>query len=119
MFYKISRALKKNNKGFTLVELMVVVVIIGVLVAIAIPIYNNVTDTARDKADEANVRTIKGAVQMYASTQGGQLPSVTNQVVNESSILKNYLDLPLYYPGTTNYYKFSVTDGVITASQNN
>jgi type II secretion system protein G len=61
---------KKNQKGFTLVELMVVVVIIGILVAIAIPVYNNTLDSAKEKADAANVRTIEGAVVMYLSEKG-------------------------------------------------
>lgn len=57
-----------NQKGFTLVELMVVVVIIGILVAIAIPIYNAVTTRAETGAIEANLRTIDGAItSMMAS----------------------------------------------------
>lgn len=51
----------KSNKGFTLVELMVVVVILAVLVAIAVPIYNNITDSAELRACHANLRTIDGA----------------------------------------------------------
>ena len=58
----------RNQKGFTLVELMVVVVIIGVLVAIAVPVYNNVTLKAEKSAIEANLRTIDGAIMTYYAT---------------------------------------------------
>lgn len=57
--------MKRNNKGFTLVELMVVILIIGILVAIAVPVYNNVQKNAKEKACALNIRTIEGAVVQY------------------------------------------------------
>ena len=48
---------KNNNKGFTLAELLIVVAIIAVLVAIAIPIFTNQLEKAREATDAANVRS--------------------------------------------------------------
>ncbi len=48
--------MKKNNKGFTLAELLIVVAIIAVLVAVAIPVFTNSLDKAKQAADEANIR---------------------------------------------------------------
>ena len=48
--------MKKNNKGFTLAELLIVVAIIAVLVAIAIPIFTTQLEKSREAVDAANIR---------------------------------------------------------------
>ena len=50
------RKLTKNKKGFTLAELLIVVAIIGVLVAISIPIFSAQLEKAREATDQANIR---------------------------------------------------------------
>ena len=64
----------KNQKGFTLAEVMVVVVIIGILVAIAVPVYRQSTTQANRRAVEANLRTIESAIMQYGSTNEGAIP---------------------------------------------
>ncbi len=56
-----------TDRGFSLVELMVVVLIIGILVAIAIPVYNITKTRAQRRTCYANQRTIEGAVQMWVA----------------------------------------------------
>ena len=49
--------MRKNNKGFTLAELLIVVAIIAVLVAIAIPIFTSQLEKSRESTDKANLRS--------------------------------------------------------------
>ena len=55
----------KSKKGFTLVELMIVVVIMAILVAVAVPIYSAVTSNARKKTCAGNCREITGQLNSF------------------------------------------------------
>ena len=59
--------MKKNKKGFTLAELLIVVAIIGVLVAIAIPIFTSQLEKSREATDLANVRSAYAQVMVDAN----------------------------------------------------
>ena len=54
-----------NKKGFSLVELMIVVVIMGILIAVAIPLYGAITKNANNKTCATNIETIKTAAANY------------------------------------------------------
>ena len=70
-----------NEKGFTLIELMVAVLIIGILVAVAIPVFGSTADGAKDTTCIGNLRTISGALAQY-NAEHGTSSATLDQLVN-------------------------------------
>lgn len=67
-----------NKKGFSLVELMIVVVIMGILIAVAIPLYGAIQDKAKNNTCKSNVDVIKQNAANYYAMHGEAVTSETD-----------------------------------------
>ena len=85
--------MKKNNKGFTLAELLIVVAIIAVLVAIAIPVFTTQLERSREATDLSNIRSAYAeAVSDYLTA--GATVSKTGTVTNVQQTVSGWQTSP-------------------------
>ena len=80
--------LRRGQKGFTLVEIMIVVAIIGLLVAIAIPNFIRARTSARSRACANNMRQIHAAGEQYLLDNNATTFTYPDDVVGASSYIK-------------------------------
>ena len=70
---------KRNSKGFTLMEMLIVVAIIAILVAVSIPVFSSQLNKAKQATDDANMRAAKAV-------------AVTTYLTNGTAVSNNYYD---------------------------
>ncbi len=98
---------KTTNKGFTLVEIMIVVVIIGLLAAMAIPAFNKVRQTSQDKTITNNLRQVASAADQYFIEEG-MTQAVTSDIIGTNLYIKG---MPQAVAGEAYSTLFPITAG--------
>ncbi|GAB6275246.1 MAG: hypothetical protein STSR0004_21110 [Peptococcaceae bacterium] len=111
LFKKIYR----NEKGFTLVELMIVVIILGVLAGVAIPRYLSRTDTAKINSTLSTLQALQGAMNNYYTDENlgnGKFPAGADEAAIETELEKALNAAGLTWAGMKDGYGKSLKYGV-------
>ena len=109
--------MKKNNKkGFTLVELVIVVAVMAILVAVAIPTVKSITESAQDSVEKTNARTIEALIKVHeAEVNAGTAKDAAGNSVttfNAGSVQAALIAGKLGIDGT---FKYDGGTGIVTA----
>ncbi len=93
---------ERNEKGFTMIELIIVVAIMGIIGAVLVPTFGNITNKARVASDVTTVKTLQRQFEIY-NAENGKYPDnfvglagaevVVNTAILEELANKGYIDL--------------------------
>ena len=79
--------MKTNKRGFTLVEILIVVVILGILAAIVIPQFTNASTEAKESSLAADLQTMRSQIELYKIQHSDQAPDSTSSATFASALL--------------------------------
>jgi type IV pilus assembly protein PilA len=97
----------RSQKGVTLIELMVVVVILAIIAAIAITLYQDIQKKAKLASDQGTIAALRSAVAIYYGKNNGLFPS---QVTLEKNLV---VPAPPVWQCTGTHYTYTTSNGKI------
>lgn len=98
--------MKNNKKGFTLVELVIVVAVMAVLVAVAIPTVSSIVNSAQEAVDNSNARTIESLIKLAQAEVASGNTTLSAQDIDDAITEGNL--------GLTGTFKYDSNTGVVT-----
>ena len=105
---------KKNNKGFSLVELIVVIAIMIVLVAVLAPVFTKYVEQSRRATDVQNANTIASAILVDVADGGDSATSVAITEVTKTASLKSVPKVKGKVSDDAKfYYEYNATDNTV------
>ena len=87
MFRQIEIQNLKNQKGFTLIEMLVVVIILGILAMIIVPQISVSTDDARLNTLQTNLNSIRSAIEVYAAQHANRYPGTYSEADGTTAVV--------------------------------
>lgn len=114
MVKKLMKKYLKNQRGLTLIELLAVIVILGIIAAIAVPSIGGIIEKQRVKASKANAIMILDAARLYYLDNPSATSMADKTAVTNALVTGNYLEALPKDPAGTDYSAVSITKNATT-----
>ena len=110
-----------KRKGFTLIELMIVVVIIGLLASVAIPNFISLVGRAREASVKSNMHVLQTAAEDFAAVSGGRYPDDATDLSDAGQTLAQHVPFSAFpenpFTGSSSVVQFDADPTIGNAGE--